>query len=193
MTDDGTGIDPSVDEWSAVNEWLTLSWDEIVDIANRAARSIDPYSTFDVPQDVALKLILLLRAEPSREAPKNPRGYVYAMARNRAVDLARMAHKASSRLVSVDDDRIADVVGNFAAPEVNAEERDVSDRLNFLVVPVLRELPPRQAEALRLALLGYGVTEIAEFMGVSHQAASKLLTKARVRVRDHLRSSEESP
>ncbi len=43
----------------------------------------------------------------------------------------------------------------------------------------LRELPPRQLQAIELTAAGYTEEEIARLMGISHQTVSRLLAKAR--------------
>ena len=75
-------------------------------------------------------------------------------------------------------------------------EREVAKRCKFDPKPglylrldlemALQKLPPRQRQAIELAIEGYSECEVAEELGISQPAVFKLLEKARLRLRELL-------
>ena len=104
--------------------------------------------------------------------PDNPKHFLLVCARNLLIDLMRR-----EQVVPMDSFGDFDALGIAGgAPEADRQliEREDIRRLEA----ALEQLPPRTREAIALAYFqGLNRTEIAKRMGITQQAASKLVAK----------------
>jgi len=111
-----------------------------------------------------------LRAYPRLRNDRNLRGWLFAIARNKALDHLR----ARARVVPVAD------LGDVPAPAQQPA-------LDGSIWPVVRALPPKQREAVALrfaADLAYA--DVAAAMGTSEEAARRNVHEALRRLREEI-------
>ena len=106
--------------------------------------------------------------------PENPRSWLYAVAGNLVRDEGRRLSVRRSHLRVV-----------RSAPPDTAEEPEASldrDRRRARVHAALRQLSPRDREALLLKEQGLGYEEIARRLGIAHGSVGTTLARARKRL-----------
>lgn len=134
----------------------------------------DPELAADLTQDTFVKAY---RAYDALEAPGNARAWLYQIANRVALDELRRR-----RLV-----RLLPFTGQSRGSAPSAEHLAMDARLSGELQRALERIPERQRAALVLAEL-HELTglELAAALGVSHDAARALLTRARESLRQAL-------
>jgi len=146
--------------------------DEIYAFLVRMLR--DPDLAADLTQDTFVKAY---RAYDALQAPDNARAWLYQIANRVALDELRRR-----RIV-----RFLPFTGQSAGTAPSAEHLVMDARLSGELQRALERIPERQRAALVLAEL-HELTglELASALGVSHDAARALLTRARESLRQAL-------
>jgi RNA polymerase sigma-70 factor (ECF subfamily) len=128
----------------------------------------------DVVQDVFMRA---LESLPKLEDPARFRAWLMGIARHTAID----ARRGIARLPESRDDAGSDRVGGVE-PDHIAELAELS----ALVWGAVAGLSPRDATAMALVSLGFGIGDVALALGVSHGAAKVAVHRARERARQAL-------
>jgi len=146
--------------------------DEIYAFLVRMLR--DPELAADLTQDTFVKAY---RAYDALQAPDNARAWLYQIANRVALDELRRR-----RIV-----RFLPFTGQSPGTAPSAEHLAMDARLSGELQRALERIPERQRAALVLAEL-HELTglELASALGVSHEAARALLTRARESLRQAL-------
>jgi RNA polymerase sigma-70 factor (ECF subfamily) len=164
----------SVSQPKQIWEKFTAKADELRAFFRRRL-AFDEATASDLTQEVYLRL---LRA-PS-ETIENPEYYLFTVARNLAVEYARMRQRQAYRETSMDP---------LDLPEVSTDlsfEGDVQhEQMMKRYEETVRELAPREQAALTMFYLqGLSQSVIGERLGVSRSMAGKILTQALANCRE---------
>ncbi|MEM9783214.1 MAG: RNA polymerase sigma factor [Pseudomonadota bacterium] len=137
----------------------------------------------DVLHDVCLTL---LTSSTRRTTARDPRAYLFRVARNCAVDELRRQSRADRR--RSDHPQLADLASASPPPDSHVLDRD---RLRHLDAALSR-LPPNARDALLLTRLeGLNYAEVAAHLGVSESMVAKYVARALRECRDHLRRLDD--
>jgi RNA polymerase sigma-70 factor (ECF subfamily) len=128
----------------------------------------------DVVQDVFMRA---LESLPKLEDPARFRAWLMGIARHTAID----ARRGIARLPESRDDAGAETEGGVE-PDHMAELAELS----ALVWGAVAGLSPRDATAMALVSLGFGIGEVALVLEVTHGAAKVAVHRARQRARQAL-------
>ncbi|MFT4163562.1 RNA polymerase sigma factor [Shinella sp.] len=132
------------------------------------------------PEDVLQDTFLRLQNVPAEAEIKNPRSYLFRVAKNQATDHIR-ARQAFERRFSLGED--PDHADEKPSPEAVVDYRQ---RLGMLERAVL-QLPPRQRQVFLMHKIdGLSHAEIARELGITKSAVEKLVMKALGHLRDRL-------
>jgi len=145
--------------------------DELYRSALRACR--DPETAEDLVQEALLRLMVEV---DSRGAPRNVRAWLHRVISNLAVSLGRrstVSRRHAGALVNHDEP---------ATPEGIVLE----DEARSALASALQTLPERARTALLLAASGYHGVEIAAMIGSSDCATRTMMSRARLKLRDHI-------
>ena len=137
-----------------------------------------PQEAEDIIQDAFVQLFRELR---SGGGIRNPRSWVFRVARNLSLNL----QKRERRLVSVSDEH---PMASMTLTQTVAGPDEVyvhKERLRLLSAAIAR-LPERQRECLHLRAEGLRYREIAEVIGMTTSAVSESLKRAVIRLMDDL-------
>jgi len=125
-------------------------------------------SASEIAQEAFLKAYLSWESVPDDDDAR--RGWLWVIAKRTLLDVLRRR-----QVMTVVDDAERDAVESGETPE--------SALLHHMEVSrLLTQLPPRQAQAVRLTLYGYSNGETAQAMGVSVTAVKNLLYRARLQL-----------
>lgn len=139
-----------------------------------ATHEARPYLAEELVQDI---WFAVWRALPSFRGDSSLKGFVARIATNRAAShVARAVRLPRSEEVGEDIHDIA------AGPEAAAIEQDASVRL----LAAVRDLPLITRQVVTLTLEGFGPGEIAAALGLTANAVSIRLTRAKDHLRKHL-------
>lgn len=133
----------------------------------------------DLKQEIYMRL---LRLDP-KECLKEPLAYLYTVASNVVADYTIAEQQRGH--VTAD----SDALGEWANDPAKALPDDLAERMSLerQLDKALKELPPRQAQALVLHYQeGLKCAEIAKRLGLSESSVDKYLTRAKVRMRQLL-------
>jgi|GEM_PF-397288 len=131
----------------------------------------------DLLQDIFIKVFANLGTV--RDAETFP-GWVYRIALNTCYSHLRQKRAQGDKVVS-----LSDLEGRIEAPGDEPVERDLRGPLDEAV----RSLPPRLKSVFVLHdVQGYKHREVSRLLGCSVGTSKSQLFKARMKVRDHLRS-----
>ena len=129
----------------------------------------------DAVQDA---LIAALRSWPQTGVPSNPQGWLFTVARNRAIDHCRRISRLRDRLPGI---------AAIAVPtetDFGVFGLDAEPRLKLLFVCCHPALAPENAVALSLKLAcGFGTREIAGAFGLSEATVSQRIYRAKLTLR----------
>jgi RNA polymerase sigma factor (sigma-70 family) len=142
-----------------------LHHDELYRAACRACR--DPETAEDLVQEALLRLMVEI---DTRGAPENMRAWMHRVIANLAVSLGR---RTAGALVRHEEP---------ATPEAIVLDNEARSAL----ASALQTLPEGARTALVLAASGYAGAEIAAAIGRSDCATRTMMSRARVKLRDHL-------
>jgi RNA polymerase sigma factor (sigma-70 family) len=133
-------------------------------------------TTPDIIDDAcAFAWMTLVANQPRRETVF---GWLKVVARNKALELDRMAREEAALLRSVSVDNREDylVPATRGRTEVTQGLMELRERV--------KQLPPRQREMVFLQAAGWRYRELAEHFGVSTARINYLLTQAKIRMRE---------
>lgn len=133
----------------------------------------------DLKQEIYMRLLRMNQAECVRE----PLAYLYTVASNVVADYT-IAERRQGH-VTADSDALED----WANDPAKALPDNIAERISLerQLEKALKELPPRQAQALVLHYQeGLNCAEIAKKLGLSVKSVDKYLTRAKVRMRQLL-------
>lgn len=134
---------------------LAALWQELQPALLRYLRAVDPDAAEDVASDTWLEVTRRLDRFSGGE--RDFRGWLFTIARHRLIDTRRRAARHRTAPVAWLPDRPG---GDDPAADVIL---DLSTRASLRLVS---ELPPEQAEAVRLRVMaGLGTGEVAQIMG----------------------------
>jgi len=145
--------------------------DELYRAAYRSCR--DPETAEDLVQEAMLRLMVEI---DTRGAPDNMRAWLHRVIANLAVSLGRrttVSRKYAGALVRREEP---------ATPEAIVMDMETREAL----ASALQTLPEGARTALVLAANGYAGAEIAAAIGRSGCATRTMMSRARVKLRDHL-------
>ena len=145
--------------------------DELYRAAYRSCR--DPETAEDLVQEAMLRLMVEV---DTRGAPDNMRAWLHRVIANLAVSLGRrttVSRKYAGALVRHEEPD---------TPEAIVMDRETRAAL----ASALQTLPEGARTALVLAANGYAGAEIAAAIGRSDCATRTMMSRARVKLRDHL-------
>ena len=149
----------------------------LIDRHGLARHGIDPA---DIEQEVRIRLWKAL--ERDRNAAFHA-SYIQRTVLTTVIDAIRAASVRPSEPFPEEGEADANVwIEPAAGPERNAGAVQEFDR----VAACLAELPERRREAVALHLQGFSMREIGEFVGVSDEAARKLLDRGMHTLRERL-------
>ena len=142
---------------------MTLTDDAMIHVETRLRaylrRRVEPAAVGDLLGDVLLRMV---QHRDDLEAAKNPWGWLYRVAANTVIDYYR--HRAAERRA------LGQVDADPSTPAADAIGKDAvaADELADCLVPMIRTLPARYAEALLLTDID-GLTQAAaaERLGLS--------------------------
>ncbi len=142
----------------------------------------DPEQQLDVVQEVFTRA--LARLDSLRD-PARFRPWVLQIARNAAVDELRRRRNARMEPIESDDD--PSFRSDDPGPDVEAEVRELAEAINCGVAAV----SARDAAVLSMTVhLGFGPSEVASALGISHGNAKVTLHRARRRLRGALEQQD---
>lgn len=133
----------------------------------------DPVLAEDVVQDVFVRALESLER---LDDPERFRPWLMSIARHTAIDARRRVSR--SRETADDGAEAADVAGGVE-PELRAELAELSS----LMWGVVAGLSERDATAMALVSLGFGVADVAVALDIDYGAAKVALHRARERTR----------
>lgn len=136
-------------------------------------------------EDILQETYLKARRGEENGHVRNPRGYLFAVARS--VALNDLARKSRSIVEYIDDAAALEVESN----EPSVEEQIASHQRFEVFCDAVATLPAqcRRAFVLR-KVFGYSQKEIAKEMGISESTVEKHLIKGLQRCRAYMRESE---
>jgi RNA polymerase sigma-70 factor (ECF subfamily) len=133
-------------------------------------------------RDVVQHAFLKLCEQSSEKLGGGERQWLYAVCRNRALDLLRQNSRINgSEINSEGEAGWRDAVGREPDPASAAEQEELSDILARLV----RELPATQREAIDLWREGFNYREIAEIIGRQEGNVRVLVHRGLAALREH--------
>jgi RNA polymerase sigma-70 factor, ECF subfamily len=125
----------------------------------------------DIVQDALMKALAAL---PSVGAIDNPKGWLFRIAHNTALDFLRRRARAPM----MQNDEALDMIAAPDSPNRDHEAATMSLR-------TFMRLPPLQRSAVILKdVLGHSLEEVASITGASEAAAKSALQRGRVRLRE---------
>lgn len=197
----------SQDQVDKFNSYLVDFQEDIVRIVSRYRKSHHPHSAEELVSDVNLSLIkksedLILSEESVLLDFNNFKKVAYAYSKNVVI----WSHKGSNHetrkyLENKSDKLIKDSEGDlkslfeFVCENIGEEDEDFlklneSDKFQSILKWVFdysHFLSPHQKNVLKFSLAGKGQDEIAEAMGVTHQAVSDLLINSYKKIKSNLK------
>jgi RNA polymerase sigma-70 factor (ECF subfamily) len=132
----------------------------------------------DVVQDALLKAFA---ARASLEGVANPRGWLFRVAHNTALDFLRR----SAREPVLESDAVLDMIAVPEAPDADVVSMSVR---RFMRLPTLQ-----RAAVILKDVLGHTLEDVASITGASAAAAKSALQRGRERLRVIARGSEDEP
>jgi len=135
----------------------------------------DPDQAAEVVQETFARA---LEALPRLTTPARFRPWLFAIARHTAVDARRVATRSGREVLETIDD--------VAAPGPDVRELAEIAELAGLVRGAVAGLSRRDATAIGLVALGFGVPEVAGALGIRRGAAKVALLRARRRLKTRL-------
>ena len=156
-------------------------YDELLRFLTRRTGSTERAA--DVAQDTYLRIAA---ASEQGDAVRNPRAYVFRIARNLAIDTLRKDSRIANR--TAEENHAATVADPLASPENLVLARE---RLRILD-DTLTDLPPNVRRALLMSRVdGLTFSEIAAELGVSESMVAKYIARGLRAGRDRLRRIDE--
>jgi RNA polymerase sigma-70 factor (ECF subfamily) len=157
-----------------VHELVVRLYEELrAPVSRHLARlGVPPALVADLCQEAFLRLFQALR---SGEAVANPRAWIFAVARNAALN----ARAAQTRTEGLDED------SDWPAADVDdAETAVLKDERMTRIHRAMEGLQAEQRECLRLRAQGFRYREIAGIMGVSTSTVAGALRRGVLRIRE---------
>ncbi len=142
---------------------MTLTDDAMIHVETRLRaylrRRVEPSAVGDLLGDVLLRMV---QHRDDLEAAKNPWGWLYRVAANTVIDHYRRRAAERRALGQVDPEL------STTAADAIGKEAVAADELSDCLVPMIRTLPSRYAEALLLTdIEGLTQATAAERLGLS--------------------------
>jgi len=135
---------------------------------------------------------VFLRLLGSRALPnvRNPRSYIFTVARNLLLTMQKKAAREKRYRVSLTDQELENMLSTSRLISADDTSMEV-DKQCF--INALRKLPAAQLKAWNLHYIsGLNYEQIAERMGISHHAVHKYISKTMVRIRAHFNPGPDS-
>lgn len=123
-------------------------------------------------------LVKALQLWPHAGVPDNPGGWLFSVARNRALDIVRQRHRFDQRRTELTETLTSEPAAHFAEAEM-----DDALRMIFLCCHPLLSPDARVALALK-TVCGFGVDEIARAFLKERPAIAQRLVRAKRTLRD---------
>ena len=136
-------------------------------------------------QDVRIRL---WRARGGETIGTSPSSYVYQAARSAALDLIR-SRRRLFRERTLNGPGAEEVADPGVRPDHRADQRELADQ----VYQAVGELMESRRVPVRMHLLGYGATEIADRLGWSNAKTRNLLSRGLSDLRERLRARGIGP
>lgn len=135
--------------------------------------------------DIAQETYLRLAGMPESSTIRDPRGFVFRVAGNLAIDMLRREARHNSRKAAAEQaDALAD-------PAPLPEAGLLAKQRLALLDEALRDLPPKPRRALLLSRLeGRTFAEIADELGVSESMVAKYIAQSLKACHRHLQERE---
>ncbi len=143
------------------------------------ARLVGPHRLDLAEEVVQDAMIRAIETWPYRGVPENPRGWLFQVARNRALDILRREKSLQTKLEA------AGIVELAPRPPSVEDDRLGDEELAMMFMCCHPDLPPPAQLALTLKLVsGFSVREIADALLSAEEAVTQRLVRAKRQIRD---------
>lgn len=132
-------------------------------------------------RDVVQHAFLKLCEQSSEKLAGGARKWLYAVCRNRALDLLRHSRTSGAKANPASEAGWRDAVGREPDPASAAEQEELSD----ILVRLVRALPAAQREAIDLWRDGFNYREIAEIIRRQEGNVRVLVHRGLAALREH--------
>ncbi len=169
---------------SQINKIFSSHHHLIVNAVKYLRPEVSGITADDVEQEVSIRLLKLIKSDREIE---NISSYIYRIAANVIIDLARKNQKHVTDVSIPDEQDEDDFRPNLISENLKPSQQLEKANLMNQVLEVIETLPESRRIAVKLRLQGFSVKEMSEMTGWSFYKAENLSKKAMAALKDNLK------